>query len=378
MCCGAAVVTNSFSLHNACRLGKLASMTLISQGSLTQTVQKRKTDTKRPTTKRKKVRLHYVACLLVTLLAMYAFPGMVIRFCPWVQSALIFVHHVRIPFFSNLTNPAEFGLSNTRNLELFQFDGCAVSTWQVLPASYQGNATASRHYDEALSDGAPIVLYLHGNTGTRGTGHRVQVYKFLSSRGYHVVTFDYRGYGESSCSPSERGMMEDSLLAWRWVRHHAPHSHIYVWGHSLGSTAATYLAKELWKQGTQPKGIILDAPLTSMTEAVSNHPLGIPYWPWPAMPLFKYFVIDTTFKGRFESAHRLRHIPSPILIAHGHNDIIIPFDTGHHFFQAALESRRRNPLLGRVDFVDCGESTHKTNFMSPSLSSALDIFIHHK
>ena len=353
-------------------------MALTSQGSLTQTVQKRKTDTKRPPTKRKKVRLHHVACLLVTLLAIYAFPGVVIRFCPWVQSALIFVHHVRVPFFSNLTNPAEFGLANTRNLDLVQFDGCAVSTWQVLPASYQGNATASRHYDEALSDGAPIVLYLHGNTGTRGTGHRVQFYKFLSGRGYHVVTFDYRGYGDSVCSPSERGMMEDSLLAWRWVRHHAPHNHIYIWGHSLGSTAATYLAKELWKHGTQPKGIILDAPLTSMSEAVSNHPLGAPYWLWPAMPLFKYFVIETTFKGRFESADRLRHIPSPILIAHGHNDIIIPFHTGQRFFQAALESRRRNPLLSRVDFVDCGESTHKTNFMSSSLSSALDMFIHHK
>ena len=355
-------------------------MSLRTRGSHTQTLQEppaKKTSTQQPPTKKRKRLSCRVALLVVAavLLAIYATPGLIIKYSLWVQSALIFVHHVRIPFYSNLTNPAEFGLVNTRNFDLPQYDGCAVSTWHVLPATYRDNVTLSRDYDRAMSDGAPIILYLHGNTGTRGTPHRVQLYQYLSNRGYHVVAFDYRGYGDSTCAPSERGLMEDSLLVWYWVRRHTRQSRIYIWGHSLGSTAATFLSQELWRLGSHPRGVVLDAPLTHMFDAAAHHPFGAPYW--PIMPLFRYFVIEA-FQEQFDSEARLKHIPYRILILHGHNDIIIPFHIGYQMYETALESRKRNPLLGSVHFVDCGETTHKTNYESPSLAPALDHFIDHK
>lgn len=41
--------------------------------------------------------------------------------------------------------------------------------------------------------GYPIVLYLHGNSGSRATDHRVELYQLLQSFNYNVITLDYRG-----------------------------------------------------------------------------------------------------------------------------------------------------------------------------------------
>ena len=49
-------------------------------------------------------------------------------------------------------------------------------------------------FETSLSNGpAPIVLYLHGNTGSRAREHRIELYKVLQKLNYHVICFDYRG-----------------------------------------------------------------------------------------------------------------------------------------------------------------------------------------
>lgn len=350
----------------------------VTGGSATQTITVTKPSTKKSKNsgiKRRSInRYHVVSLVVFVLVTFYLAVAALIRFSVQVQTFLIYLHFVRIPFFADLTNPAELGLTNTRNFDLVQYDGCPVSTWHVLPDIYPDNVTRDFDYTSALADGATIVLYLHGNTGTRGTHHRIEQYKSLSKRGYHVITFDYRGFGDSVCVPSERGMMEDALLAWDWIQAHAPKSRVFIWGHSLGSAAATYLARELWeRRATHPQGVILDAPFTSMIDAATNHPFALPYW--PVLSLFRALVVES-FQERFDSEDRLRNIPFPLLIAHGQGDIIIPFQLGERMFQTAMEARKRNPLLSRnIHFVDCGSTQHKTNILSPHLHLALDHFI---
>lgn len=82
----------------------------------------------------------------------------------------------------------------------------------------------------------PIVLYLHGNTGTRANGHRIELYKTLQKLGYHVIALDYRGFGDSSPqSPTERGCVSDSLSAYIYVKNLTSNP-LYVYGHSLGNS----------------------------------------------------------------------------------------------------------------------------------------------
>lgn len=102
----------------------------------------------------------------------------------------------------------------------------------------------------------------------------------LSSLGYHVVTFDYRGtlgvnfkassfhanqnpiaslkvnhhvvlfvsagWGDSEGSPSEKGMTSDALFLYQWIKQRIGQKPLYIWGHSLG-TGWDKFAWAIWK-----------------------------------------------------------------------------------------------------------------------------------
>ncbi len=313
--------------------------------------------------------------ILIFLSILYATPVVVIYYSSWVKDAMIYVHHVKTPFFGNYSDPASFEMKTTRELELVHDDGCVIQVWQVLTSHYHHSEgfLSDVSYTRALSDGSPIILYMHGNTGTRATHHRVQLYKYLAEvLNYHVVTFDYRGFANSECYPSERGMMEDGGLVWRWLRETAPSARVYIWGHSLGSAAATHLTKELCLVDDVPVGLILDAPFPSMILAAEVHPFSFLYR--PIMSIFSRYVLQS-FEEKFESAKRLEYVRSPIVILHGELDLVVPFHLGWEMYEAALRSREKDPSLGRVDFVNCGEAGHKNNWEMNQAKEALKRFV---
>lgn len=311
---------------------------------------------------------------IVVLALLYVILPLVLLCSCWVQDAMIFVHHVRTPYFANLSDPASFGMKAAREFELTHEDSCTIQIWQILPKHYHGSENLSESdYITALSDGSPVVIYMHGNTGTRAIEHRLKLYNYLSETlEHHVITFDYRGFGNSVCYPSEKGMMEDGKLLWRWAKDKAPGAKFYIWGHSLGSAAATYLAKDLCQSNDLPAGLILEAPFPNITAAAEHHPFSLPYW--PIMRLFSYLILQR-FEQKFESAKRLDYIRTPILILHGQGDSVVPFHLGKLMHEAALESRKRNPALGRVTFVDCGDEGHRSTWESPEAKEAVKQFV---
>ncbi len=313
--------------------------------------------------------------VFLTLFIIYLIPPIVLRYSSWLRDALIFVHHVKTPFFGNISDPASFGIKSTRQFELFHEDGCGIEVWQILPKQYHHGLTqiSPDEYISALSDGSPVILYLHGNTGTRARYHRVKLYQHISEVfGYHIITFDYRGYGNSECYPSERKMMEDGRLVWRWLREKTSKAKIYIWGHSLGSAVGTYLVKDLCQTQDCPSGVILDAPFTDMLEEISNHPFTVPYRPVmsPFLSFSFGYLVD-----KFESVQRIGHITCPILILHGQWDTIVPFHLGKKMYRAAIESRKGKDSLEEVEFLDCGFTGHKDNWKSPNAQDALVRFI---
>ena len=318
-----------------------------------------------------------LSCLHVFLLLfiLYLIPPIVVRYSSWARDAAIFVHHVRTPYFRNISDPSSFGVNLAREFKLYQEDGCVIETWQILPEHYSHQERpevltshiSEKEYISALSDGAPIVLYLHGNTGTRATYHRVRLYKYLTEMGHHLITFDYRGFANSECYPSERGMMEDSKLVWNWIKKNAPDAKVYIWGHSLGSAAATYLTKGLCIDQDLPSGLILDAPITNIVDAAKYHFLTLPYW--PLMPIFSYFVLES-FEDKFDSKEYIKHITCPILILHGQSDFVVPFHLGKELYDTAVKHSQ-----GEVEFVDGGFYGHKSSWESTKTKETLKKFI---
>ena len=297
---------------------------------------------------------------------------LVLRYSARIQAELIYVNLINLPLFVNLSNPGEIGLTQTRSFFLQHPNGCRIGVWHILPSKYsQDKGVSGSDFSTRLADGSTIILYLHGNTGSRAKDHRVELYQYLRNKGYHVVTFDYRGYGDSDCTASEAGLMQDGVLVWNWMRSFAPTAKVYLWGHSLGSGAATYLAENLTAAGTEPTGLVLEAPFTSILDAAQNHPLAIPYWPIMRI-LFRPYVIDN-FVEKHDSAERLKNIHCPMLIFHGRKDIIIPFHLGEEMYQIARATRRSQDEV--VRFVDCGNTAHKNNLDSEAFKKAFDRFI---
>uniref|UniRef100_A0A8C7YXV7 AB hydrolase-1 domain-containing protein n=1 Tax=Oryzias sinensis TaxID=183150 RepID=A0A8C7YXV7_9TELE len=134
-----------------------------------------------------------------------------------------FVSSFLVPFFVDLSRPQDV-LNHT----------CAsenAACLHTLPAS-QWEAASGRSadwYQEALADGQPVIIYLHGNVGTRWEK------SLLSAAGFHVLSLDYRGFGDSSGHPSEAGLTSDALYLQQWVKTRSGGSPVCLWGHSLGS-----------------------------------------------------------------------------------------------------------------------------------------------
>jgi len=92
---------------------------------------------------------------------------------------------------------------------------------------------------ELLRDdpGSLLVLYLHGAGGTLGSGYRPASYRAASAGApdrIHVVAVEYRGFGLSTGTPSEDGLLTDAatLVDWAMAEAGIPAHRIIIWGQS--------------------------------------------------------------------------------------------------------------------------------------------------
>ncbi|XP_049926522.1 lysophosphatidylserine lipase ABHD12 [Epinephelus moara] len=223
-------------------------------------------------------------------------------------------------------------------------------------------------YDSTFSSSHSVILYLHGNAGTRGGDHRVQLYKVLSSLSYHVVTFDYRGWGDSDGSPSEGGMTSDALFIYDWLKQRLDNkTPLYIWGHSLGTGNAG--------SGSPPDALILESPFTNIREEAKSHPFSMVY---RYLPGFDWFFLDaiTANNIRFASDENVNHISCPVLILHAEDDSVVPFHLGKKLYTLASQSKS---LSGhKVQFVPFPSSLaykHKFIYRSPELPNILSDFL---
>ena len=92
--------------------------------------------------------------------------------------------------------------------------------------------------------------------------------------GYHVLAFDYRGYGDSSLlSPNEQTMTKDLQTAIRYARsakfpHKKKNVVVIVHGHSLGTGVAVKAGANMAGDRHRPDGYILEAAFNNMKDEV--------------------------------------------------------------------------------------------------------------
>jgi len=121
----------------------------------------------------------------------------------------------------------------------------------------------------------PIVLYLHGNTGSRAAQHRIDLYKVLSRLNYQVIAFDYRGYSDSeNTPPTEIGCVKDAIAVYKYILS-LTDSPVFLWGHSMGTAVATHMLANLNNVDILgPRGVILESPFNNLRDEINEHPFA--------------------------------------------------------------------------------------------------------
>lgn len=177
-----------------------------------------------------------------------------------------------------------------------------------------------------------IVLYLHGNTGSRGAAHRIELYKMLRDLGHHVIALDYRSYGDSSpVSPTERGVVSDAIAVYNYITSVSKNP-VFLWGHSLGTGVSTHMLAKLQKMNIfGPRLLVLESPFNNIREEVRAHPFARLF---KRLPWFNYTVADPMHDNelRFESDKHISEFRQPVLILHAEDDLVVPFKLGYKVY----------------------------------------------
>ncbi|XP_034793430.1 protein ABHD12B isoform X4 [Pan paniscus] len=181
---------------------------------------------------------------------------------------------VKAPFLVDLKKP-ELKIPHTVNFYLRVEPGVMLGIWHTVP-SCRGEDAKGKDccwYEAALRDGNPIIVYLHGSAEHRAASHRLKLVKVLSDGGFHVLSVDYRGFGDSTGKPTEEGLTTDAICVYEWTKARSGITPVCLWGHSLGTGVATNAAKVLEEKGCPVDAIVLEAPFTNMWVASINYPL---------------------------------------------------------------------------------------------------------
>jgi alpha-beta hydrolase superfamily lysophospholipase len=187
-----------------------------------------------------------------------------------------------------------------------------------------------------------LVVHLHGNAENMTT-HFLYV-AWLVSEGYDVVTWDYRGYGQSSPkSPTQAGLIRDTCAVLRWIEGQKPLQKLpmFVVAQSLGGAVA---AASLPKcPPPQLKGVVFDSTFSSYRQ-IARAKLADIWLTWPLQYPLSYLVSDEE-----DLTEEIAKIRVPVLFFHSLRDPVVPYKLGQELFAAAADPK---------EFVSLKETGH--------------------
>jgi abhydrolase domain-containing protein 12 len=328
----------------------------------------------------------YTAISLIALLVLYATFLLALLTSSNLQSHIIYLHLIQMTWFSNLDIPETFGFlrNQVTPFAIETPDGEGLYAWHILPlelyrrhersliatqAGFAADVTARFAFQLLRDDPeAMLVIHCHGAAGTVGSGYRVPNYRALSAGAgtTHVLAFDYRGFGRSTGSPSESGLILDALAVVNWALSIArvPAERIILFGQSLGTAVAIAVSEHLALQSPPVvlAGTILVAPFVDCVTLASTYRVGgtipilSPINRFSA--LFNYFqssIRDTwatkTRIARYIRANEDNSKQYRLTIIHAEDDKDIPWHHTEVLFWHAVKASVRNEEMSYEDFV---------------------------
>ncbi|XP_071449861.1 lysophosphatidylserine lipase ABHD12 isoform X2 [Hetaerina americana] len=334
-----------------------------------------------------------VKTICLGLFLIFGIIPLAFRYSYTFQRNMLFLPFVRWPRNVDFNKPEKLGLLGARNFYVNTPKGISLGAWHILPQSMvKDSETAPKRddfFEGALTHGQPIILYMHGNSGSRAGLHRIELYHVLQKLEYHIIAFDYRSYGDSSAvAPSEEGVVDDGVFMYRWTQQRSGKAPLFVWGHSLGTGISSHVLSRLSQQsvdgaqmaGTDPShsadplALVLESPFNNIRDEIREHPLA-QFFSW--MPWFDFFFLDPVHQNnlRFETDRHLKSVKVPIIILHAEDDAVVPYKLGRKLYHSAVQGRSAGDspvLFAKFDAVH--RYGHKYICRSPELPSIISKF----
>lgn len=191
-----------------------------------------------------------------------------------------------------------FALSETKlpHAELVSIpstDGSVVDGWYEPP---NGNK--------------PVILYFRGNAQSFSREH--ERYEAMVADGYGFLAFDYRGFPGSPGEVTEEHVLADSLAAFDWLK--TKGYPIVLWGRSLGSGPATYVASE-----READALLLETPFLSAVAVAADR--------------YGFLPVGLLMFDQFPVEQWIKKVAEPVFIAHGTADQTINVRHGKQLYE---------------------------------------------
>lgn len=157
---------------------------------------------------------------------------------------------------TEVPRPSHFDLHDFEELMIPTPDGESLSAFYI---------RANRRHSKNVT-----ILMFHGNAGN--IGHRIPIARMLSgSLGYNVFMLEYRGYGLSTGTPDEKGLMIDAQTALEYLKERPETSNhpVVVYGQSLGGAVSIQLVAKN-QHDDQLVGLILENTFLSMRKLIPS------------------------------------------------------------------------------------------------------------
>ena len=163
-------------------------------------------------------------------------------------------------------------------------------------------------------DALAEVVFFHGNAGNLSLWLDLLIE--LRSQQLAVLAVDYRGFGASSGSPTEEGLLLDAAATVQafWETIHQPDRKVVYWGRSLGGVAAAHAAKV-----REPDGLILEATFPDKQSLLRHYPI--------------LRMVSPFSRYRLATVEHLSNRRCPVLVIHGSHDRVVPVSQGHLLFE---------------------------------------------
>lgn len=160
------------------------------------------------------------------------------------------------------------------------------------------------------SNDVPTLIYFHGNAGNMGFRLRNAAEMYARSK-INVLMMDYRGYGASEGTPSEKGLNLDADAVLKFACKHPKlqRSKMVVFGRSLGGAVSFSLAH---RHPNLVAGVIVENTFLSVSAMVDKL--------MPFLTPIKWLVLNI----KWDSDVKIKTLKQPIMFISGSRDTLVP------------------------------------------------------